>query len=100
MTEIKIPFTKIEVKKISDSDKPDNAEGLELKIIPIVYNDFYKELQLPLTSVLNEIRLGFFDGAEKKIYDDLLDDGKEKFELSFEKEKVDFYVIGMEGEDR
>jgi hypothetical protein len=48
MTEIKIPFTKVEVEKYSGSDKPANAEGLTLKIIPIVFNDFYEKLSLPL----------------------------------------------------
>ena len=87
MTEIKIPFTKIEVKKYFGSEKPANAEGLELKIIPITSNDFYEKLQLPLDSCLNKIKLCFMDGAEKEIYDNLLDDSKEKFKLSFDKER-------------
>jgi len=96
MTEIKIPFTKIEVEKYSGSDKPANAEVLTLKIIPIAFGDFYEKLSLPLDSCLNKIKISFWDGAEKEIYNNLLDDSKEKFELSFEKEKVEFYMVGVE----
>lgn len=92
MTEIKIPFTKVEVKKYSGSNKPANAEGLELKIRPIFFNELYEEL--PLDSCLNKIELAFFDGAETAIFNDLLDDYKDEFELSFEKEKVNFYMAG------
>ncbi|CAI2185581.1 15639_t:CDS:1, partial [Funneliformis geosporum] len=100
MTDIKIPFTKIEVEKYSGSDKPTNAELLTLKIIPITSNDFYDKFSLPLDSVLTKIKLGFMDGAEKEIYDNLLDDSKEKFELSFDKEKVNFFVVGTENEEK
>lgn len=73
---------------------------MTLKIIPIVYADFYEELKLPSGPVLNEIKLGFFDGAEKEIYDNLLDDSKDKFELIFEKEKVNFYIDGAGAEEQ
>src|SRR6185437_17115957 len=95
MTEIKIPFTKLKVEKYSGSDKPANVENLTLKIIPIFSNDFYEKLGLPSGSILNKIKVGFEDGAEKEIYNNLLDDSKEKFELIFEKEKVDFYINGV-----
>ncbi|MCE8162702.1 MAG: hypothetical protein I3273_01985 [Candidatus Moeniiplasma glomeromycotorum] len=94
MSEIKIPFTKIEVKKIDDVNKPANAEGLELEIIPIFLNEFYEKV--PPDTALTKIKIAFLEGAEKEIYNNLLDDSKEKFELSFEKEKVDFYVVGVE----
>src|SRR4051794_22457103 len=94
MTEIKIPFSKVEVKKYSDSNKPANAEGLELKTSPIFLNEFFEEV--PPNSCLNKINLAFFDGVEKEIYNELLDEKTVSFELSFEKEKVNFCVLGVE----
>ncbi|CAH1756644.1 11275_t:CDS:2 [Entrophospora sp. SA101] len=47
---------------------------------------------------LEEIRLAFWDGAEDKIYNKLLDDDNVSFELRWEKEKVNFSIIGEETE--
>ena len=93
MTEIKIPFTKIKVEKYAGSDKPANEEGLKVEVMPIFFENFYEEI--PPNTVLTKINLGFLDGAEKEIYDNLLDDKKDKFELSFEKEKVLFHIVEL-----
>jgi hypothetical protein len=94
MTEIKMPFANVEVKKVVDDKKPANVEGLELKVSPIPFDKFFEEV--PPNSSLGKIELAFFDGAEKEIYNELLDEKKFRFELSFEKEKVNFCVLGEE----
>ncbi|CAI2162887.1 17011_t:CDS:2 [Funneliformis geosporum] len=94
MTRIKIPFANVEVKKIVDDNKPTNAEGLELNVSPVSLSEFFEKV--PPNSCLNTINLVFFDGAEKESYNELLDEKKFRFELSFEKEKVNFCVLGEE----
>ena len=95
MTEIKIPFIKTKAEKYSGSNKPANMEGLTLEVSSTFrFNEVYEKF--PLTAFLKKMQLKFLDGAEKEIFNELLDEDKVSFELSFEKEKVNFWVVGEE----
>src|SRR5947209_10720675 len=99
MTEI---FLTLKVKKFSkvEGDKvPDNVKILKLELsYPTdvgFMNRFYEKL--PPDQVLKQITIGFFDGAEDKIYNKLLNKSEEDFfRLSWEKEKVNLLMPGKE----
>lgn len=99
MTEIKIPFIKTAVEKNSDPGKPANAEGLKLSISTIFRFDEVWE-KVPTNTRIEKMKVAFWDSAETSVFNDLLDEDKVSFELSFEKEKVDFFVLGEENRDR
>jgi len=98
MTKIKIPFTKTKVEKSSNPEIPTNVKELQLEIassdISTYLNSIYDKF--PLLTSLEKISIIFIDGAEKEIYDNLLDKHKISFELSWEKEKVNFKLPGIE----
>ncbi|MCE8163898.1 MAG: hypothetical protein I3274_06855, partial [Candidatus Moeniiplasma glomeromycotorum] len=98
MTEIKIQFEKIKVERDSDPELPTNVKVLRLEISPINVGDNLKEFyeKMPPAATLKAIFIGFYDGAENEIYNELLDDKKTSFELSWEKEKVSFFVVEKE----
>jgi hypothetical protein len=95
MTEIKIPFIKTHAQEYTGSNKPANAKALELEI-STTFN--FKEVyeKMPLSANVERIKIGFWDGAETSLFNDLLDENNVSFELSFEKEKVNFWVVGEE----
>ncbi|KLL02084.1 MAG: hypothetical protein MRERC_4c017 [Mycoplasmataceae bacterium RC_NB112A] len=93
MAEVKIDFVKEQVKKISEPNMPANVKALELKGFSTDdLSKFYEKI--PSTFRIEEIKIFFYDGMGEDVYNELLDDNKVFFKISWEKEKVNFYLIG------
>jgi len=99
MTIIKIPFTKKSIRNIPDKDLNAGSKGVELTI----KTDFLMSQLSSLKGIVHpvqdapfeKIAFVFKDNAEQSVYDTLLDDKNQSFELSFDKEKVFLMVFGF-----
>ncbi|CAG8448385.1 19223_t:CDS:2 [Racocetra fulgida] len=99
MTEIKIPFTKKNIRQISASELAPGTTGLELEI----QTSFHMEtLAGSLKGIVHgpiqdapfeKLVFVFKDNADQPIYDALWDSKNQDFELNFEKEKSKFASI-------
>ncbi|CAG8716510.1 10851_t:CDS:2, partial [Cetraspora pellucida] len=99
MTEIKIPFTKKNIRQISASELAPGTTGLELEI----QTNFHMEtLAGSLKGIVHgpiqdapfeKLAFVFKDNADQPIYDALWDSKNQNFELNFEKEKSKFASI-------
>ena len=80
MTEINLTLLIGKVSKVERENIPANVKVLRLELsYPTDIGDINKFYEkVPPTQVLKKIVIGFFDGAEDKLYNKLLDNNSEK----------------------